>query len=304
VIESVLKLSIDRSKRSATTTLARIEESHGVARVLQHYAMTTTADVGPATPKEVQTLSSDTWVNQRGTWLLAKTETLEVESISGAGTHSYRKSQPSKFSPSRFPLLVTARMWEYIEPIARGARYEDPLDAFLVRDGLGELDGGGTQMGVRPAIEFVDVTFCLRDSDEALAAAAEQLNRMGAPTGSEMQYYRGRQPHIMPFGSTECVAVFLDGFSLPRDVYKNEDVNKVVAHLTEARRSQGEFRSHWRGPKETALFFYGTDADAMKDTMMPVLAAEPLCQNSEIVVRFGRHPNGPATFKMPLHPSP
>jgi hypothetical protein len=253
-------------------------------------------------PKKAQTLSTDTWVDYHGTWLLAKTETLEVESISGIGAHSYLKAKPSTSPPSRFPLFVTARMWEYIEPIARGARYEDPLDAFLVRDGFGELDGGGTQMGDRPKIEFVDVTFWLRDSDEAVAASARELNRLGAPAGSEMQYSRGNQPYIIPFGSTECVAVFLDGVSLPREVYKNEDINKVVAHLNDALRSQGEFRSHWRGPKETAIFFYGTDADTMKDTMMPVLAAEPLCQNSEVIVRFGRHPKGSTTFRMPMHP--
>ncbi len=306
MIDLVCSLDIDRGKRTATTTLVNIEESNGIARVLQHYAMTTTAQVGPLMPKDLQTLSADTWVFTDGIWLLTKTQTLELESISGAGAHSYAKAKPSTKPPSRSPLFVTARMWEYLEPIARGIRYEDPLEAFIIRNGLGELDGGGTQLGDRPKIEFVDVTFWLQDSEEALARAREEFDRLGAPVGSELRYERGNHNFTEPFGSTECIAVFLDGVSLPRDVYKNEDVNKVVAHLNEALRSGdlGGFRSHWRGPKETALFFNGRNADAMRDAMLLVLTAEPLCQNAEVIVRFGRHPLGPEPFRMPLHGSP
>jgi hypothetical protein len=242
MIDSVLRLEIDRSKRIATTTLVTIEESSGVTRVLQHYAMAATAGVGPAIPRKLQTLSSDTWVDVAGTWLLAKTQTLEVESISATGAHSYLKAKPPTDAPKRFPLFVTARMWEYIEPIARGVRYEEPLDAFLIRGGLGELDGGGTQTAERPKIEFVDVTFWLEDSDSALGRVAEQLDELGAPVGSEMQYSRGRTLQVTPFGSTECLAIFLDGVSLPAEVYKNEDVNAVNAHLDDALGPLGCFR--------------------------------------------------------------
>lgn len=83
-------------------------------------------------------------------------------------------------------------MWEYIEPIARGDRYEDPLEAFLERNDLGELDGGGTQIGDVPKIEFVDVTFWIRDSDEAISAAVQEFERLGAPVGSQLQFQRGQ----------------------------------------------------------------------------------------------------------------
>jgi hypothetical protein len=80
------------------------------------------------------------------------------------------------------------------------------------------------------------VTFWLMDSDEALAQAREELSRLGAPAGSELQYTRGNQELTTPFCSTECIAVFLDGVSLPRAVCKNEDVNQVVARLNDALR--------------------------------------------------------------------
>jgi hypothetical protein len=64
--------------------------------VLQHYAMTTTAGVGPAIPKKLQTLSSDTWAKFEGAWLLAKTQTLEIESVSAIGAHHYSKATPPR----------------------------------------------------------------------------------------------------------------------------------------------------------------------------------------------------------------
>ncbi|MGB7048593.1 MAG: hypothetical protein WBD57_09755 [Candidatus Cybelea sp.] len=95
------------------------------------------------------------------------------------------------------------------------------------------------------------MTFWLRDSDDALRTVAKQLSSLGAPMGSEMQYSRGDEAFVMPFGSTECVAVFLDGASLPREVYRSEDVNEVVARLIQRsgtkaqRRAPASLRPSW-----------------------------------------------------------
>lgn len=188
MIDSVIKLDIDRHKCHVVTTIVSLEESNGVARASQHYAMTTTAEVAADQPKKLQTLSADTWLRCDDTWHLAKTQTLEMELIAGSGSRRYLVAKNGAAPPKRFPLFVTARMWEYIEPIARGRRYEDPLEAFLIRNGLGESDGGGTQIGETTKIEFVDVTFWLQGSEDALAAVATELGRLGAPVGSELQY--------------------------------------------------------------------------------------------------------------------
>jgi sugar lactone lactonase YvrE len=176
---------------------------------------------------------------------------------------------------------------EYIEPIARGQRYEDPLEIFLARNSIGELDGGGTQLGDSPGIEFVDVAFYLRDSDEAISLAIDELGRLGAPFGSELQFVKNGRSLSRGFGSTECLGVFLDGATLPKEVYEQSDVNVTLKNLTARLIEQGlgDFRSHWRGNRETALFFYGPDAGAMKAAVMPVLLSDPLCQNARLVVR-------------------
>ena len=44
-----------------------------------------------------------------------------------------------------FPHLVLARVYEHIEPLDRGDRYEDPLQATLEKIGIGRVTGGGSQ---------------------------------------------------------------------------------------------------------------------------------------------------------------
>jgi ketosteroid isomerase-like protein len=90
MIDSVRKLSIDRSKRTAVTTLVDIQALGTEAKVLQHYSMTSHADAPPSMPKYVQALSLDTWENAGGTWLHKRTETLETEVLSSTGRHRYR----------------------------------------------------------------------------------------------------------------------------------------------------------------------------------------------------------------------
>ena len=43
-----------------------------------------------------------------------------------------------------YPHLVLARLYEYIEPIDRGDRYEDPLRDALDKAGAGRVTGGGS----------------------------------------------------------------------------------------------------------------------------------------------------------------
>lgn len=302
MIASVLKLDIDRSKRQVATTLSTVEAHHDIAHVLQHYSMTSSPDAPKSMPRQLQTLSADTWRLSNGTWLLSKTKTLELQVIDGFGRHRYAKSRG--IAPlTRYPLFVTARIWEYIEPIARGGRYEDPLEAFLERNNLGELDGGGTQIGDVPKIEFVEVTFWLRDSDEAISSIVQEFDRLGAPVGSQLRFLRGGREVTVPFGSTECVAVFLDGVSLPSVVYKETGADDIRQRLESALDGLGEFRAYWHGNRESALFFNGQNAGQMLEAMMPVLTREPLCQNARLIVRYGRHPAGQQESRLPMRGS-
>ena len=296
MIERVLELKIDRSKRRVATTLVAIATSPGRAIVLQHYAMTSLPGAPATMPRSLLTMSVDTWVESDGTWLLGRTETVQVAFVTSWGFGKEKRRRPAEL-----PFDVNARMWEYIEPIARGKRYEDPLVEFFGWSSLGNVEGGGSQLGTSPIITYVDIAMRLADLDGALDAVAAKLEQSGALRGSELQFTRDGRAQTRPFGTKECVVIFLDGISLPAAVYAESDINEIIADLDGALAGDrlGRFRSHWRGNRETALFFVGDDAEAMYAALRPTFDAIPLCQNARVIVRYGNHPAGPAEFRLP-----
>jgi len=92
MINQVLHLNIDRSKRTVATTLVEISTNPGIATVLQHYSMTTTGNALQTMPTMVQSFSTDTWREVDGTWRLARTETRETEAVFGTGGRRVKKS--------------------------------------------------------------------------------------------------------------------------------------------------------------------------------------------------------------------
>lgn len=85
-----------------------------------------------------------------------------------------------------FPHFVIARLHEHIEPIDRGNRYEDPLQAALDQEEAGRVTGGGSQLNESGSIDFVDIETELADLDSALDLTIATLANAGAPRGSEI----------------------------------------------------------------------------------------------------------------------
>ena len=191
--------------------------------------------------------------------------------------------------------LVIARLYEHVEPIDRGERYEDPLQAVLEAAGLGRVTGGGSQLNELGGIEFADLEIELANLDDALATTIRTLEAAGAPVGSEI-LHDGNV--LREFGTNECLAIFLDGVSLPDDVYADLDFEAVVTQLGDAA-GPDSFRGFWQGPEETGLFFFGADAEAMFRRTEPVLGALPIGQNARVVIRHGKPVFHPRTVRMP-----
>lgn len=92
-------------------------------------------------------------------------------------------------------LFVFVKVPESIGPVERGRKYEDQLAAALERHGVGEITGGGSQLGeLRPdgtrPIEWVGIDVELTDAARGLAVVKEELKRLGAPPGTVMEYSR------------------------------------------------------------------------------------------------------------------
>jgi hypothetical protein len=198
-----------------------------------------------------------------------------------------------------FPHLVLARVYEHVEPIDRGNRYEDPLQAILEKAKLGRVTGGGSQLNELGGIDYADVEIELSNQDGALLAVAEALEQAGAPQGSELIHAPDGRV-LREFGKQQCLAIVLDGTSLPDEVYADLDFEGVIGEIGAAA-GNDSFHGFCQGDEETSLFFFGPDAEAMFARVEPVLRRLPIAQNARVVLRHGKKSLNPSEVRMPRH---
>jgi hypothetical protein len=173
---------------------------------------------------------------------------------------------------SKHDFIVVARLNAPLQPLDR-ATFEEPLYALLSEAGIGEVTGGGTQLG-DDCIQYCDIEIALRSADNA-PALIEHLNAMGAPKGSRLMMQGAED---VPFGVREGLAVRLNGVDLPDEVYATSDLDHVIDELGRAIAPDGLYMTYWEGASHTSLFFFGPSFTAMKAAMAPFLEAYPLCQ--------------------------
>ena len=195
-----------------------------------------------------------------------------------------------------FPHLVIARFYEHIEPIDRGARYEDTLQAVLDQKKAGQVTGGGSQLNEDGGIAFADVEIELANLDDALGIVSQALEKSGAPQGSQLIDEQGGV--LREFGTHQCLAIFLDGVSLPDEVYADLDFDAVVSEIGAAA-GPDSFHGFTQGNEETGLYFFGSNADDMFARVEPVLRGLPIGQNARVVIRHGKQSVNPREVRMP-----
>jgi hypothetical protein len=105
-----------------------------------------------------------------------------------------RSGPPEPFRASvDTDLFVYVKIPEDIGPLDRGTKYEDPLEQLFSERCLGEITGGGSQLGeARPdgttSIEFCGLDVQVVELEPALALLREALPKLGAPDGTELHY--------------------------------------------------------------------------------------------------------------------
>lgn len=199
--------------------------------------------------------------------------------------------------------FVNARLWEPIQPIDRGDRYEDPLQEALEKEGLGEVTGGGSLLGNNGEIEYVDIDMELVSTDgiEVVKAALEAA---GAPAGSLLLYERDGEHVEVGFGRTQGLAIYLDGVGLPDQVYEQSNIDDLADMIIVAlgNGALGEIHGSWQGPERTAIYIYGRSAEEMFAAVEKVLRDYPLCQNAIVVIGHGRSSPNPREVVIPIMP--
>lgn len=184
-------------------------------------------------------------------------------------------------------------------PLDRGDRYEDPLDKVLEEESLGETCGGGSSMSDTYGIESVDIEIRLKDLECGLPVIVDVLESRGAPIGSILRYSSNNEIQTLEFGVAECLAIVLDGTTLPDEVYDDSDINDMISEMEDAIDEIGELRSWWEGPNDTVLYFFGHDAEQLWLAMQPIVESHDRCQNARIIIRHGHKKLNPRTIEIP-----
>jgi len=202
-----------------------------------------------------------------------------------------------------YPHSVYAKLWDSIKPIARGKRYEDPLDAALKPGGLGEVSGGGSSVDDEHGIQYVGVDIDLASLD-SLDLVRRVLEEAGAPKGSELQFERDGHAETIPFGVTERVTLWLDGTTLPDEVYQRFSTEELAEQIKAAMSFDptAGIRGSWKGPRETSIYLHAADAEKLFQALEPVLLASPACQNARVIVRDGNPAQHPREVRLPMRP--
>jgi len=180
------------------------------------------------------------------------------------------------------PEMVIVQLNARLQPLHRGEFFEDPLDAKLKSDGLGEVSGGGTMQEASGESEYCDIELMMPDTSEAaIAKLIAVLEFLGAPKGSKLQLANSQAQR--EFGRAEGIAVYLNGTDLPESTYKTCDSNFVYSELGRLLDGKGRVLSYWQGPTETALYLYGSSCDEMKQRIAGFISTYPLCEKCRIV---------------------
>jgi hypothetical protein len=146
---------------------------------------------------------------------------------------------------------------------------------------LGTVTGGGCGLAANHEVDFCGIDIELENLEKGHSdhhRPARTTRRTG-----RIEYQEGESKVEVPFGKDEGVGVYLDGVSLPKEVYATSDINEVIERLDEALGDDGGMRCHWQGPEETALYFYGASRTTLRTKLAKVIASHALCKGARVV---------------------
>ena len=154
---------------------------------------------------------------------------------------------------------------------------EDALEGILVKENLGTIGGGGgTLMAENGEIKSCDIEI---DAEiENIEKIAEILNTVGIAKGS---FLRGENKKIA-VGTLEGLGIYLS-VDLDEETYQNCDVNFVIEKTEECMHGIGAMYSYREVEAFTALYYYGTSFERMKDSIAAFLSDYPLCKDCKVI---------------------
>lgn len=183
-------------------------------------------------------------------------------------------------SPSS-PGIITVTLNARLQPAHRAAledAFNDACHAYSVH---ADVIGGGTRLAPNGEVASCDIEILVDTLDsESIGMTTRLFEAMLAPKGSYITL--PDRDGSIAMGRHEGLALYLDGTSLPDDIYQTCDVEHVYEECERRVQGIGMLNSHWQGPGETALYMYGDSFERMHAAIRPLLDSYPLCQGCRV----------------------
>ena len=158
-------------------------------------------------------------------------------------------------------------------PMDRGALFEDPIDEVLQKHDIGEVTGGGTLSDEGRMPISCDIEFSIKkEKIDDFISFLKVINTIAK--GSFIEY-DGKKEEV---GTLEGLNLILDGTGLSDEVYKENDINDVIAEIDNLLKEKGQYHSYFMNEKNTNLYFYGNSFDEMKKIIANYTKTSPLCE--------------------------
>ena len=181
------------------------------------------------------------------------------------------------------PNFIVATLNDKIMPIDRGEIYENPLEEYLNKYNWGEVSGGGTMQEKSGEIAFCDIEIKLNSSEVdriTINKIIEILENIGAPKGSILNIEKTQEK--INFGKLEGIGIYLDGITLPKEIYEKCDINFVITEVHRLTETEYNVNRNWENENGIALYFYGESFEKMNSQIKNFIESYPLCQNCRI----------------------
>jgi hypothetical protein len=174
-----------------------------------------------------------------------------------------------------------------LQPMHRGARFEDPIQAALDGAFPGSLvSGGGSAVSEEYRLTgcFVDLDVASSDVEAALRFVGDQAYQLGASRGSWVNAVGGQR---IPLGGTEAFSIRVPSYGMDeieheRDgVPTSRELDKTMRALASA--LDGVLFSWRMNPHDTDIFMVAQDLDGLEENISSLANGVPLLKDHTIV---------------------
>lgn len=181
-----------------------------------------------------------------------------------------------------------------VQPLDRWEMFEDPIMELLEKEWIWEIDWWGTSFDQETwEIFYCDVEIYLNDdSAESRENLIKLINKVWVPKGSFLIFIDGEEPDYddeeadipdstkLEIWTLEWLRFSINWTELPEEVYKNNDINKVIDDLIDLMEAEKvwTYYSYVTRNTHTDLIFYWPLFEKMKEIVEKYAPNNPLCE--------------------------